>query len=35
MSEPHMILPRTGIGMDVHAYAAEDLPRPLWLGGLA
>ena len=28
------ILPRTGIGLDVHAYAAEDAPRPLWLGGL-
>lgn len=29
-----MILPRTGIGIDVHAYASEDRPRPLWLGGL-
>jgi 2-C-methyl-D-erythritol 2,4-cyclodiphosphate synthase len=29
-----MIIPRTGIGVDVHAYAPEDAPRPLWLGGL-
>ncbi|WP_373427481.1 2-C-methyl-D-erythritol 2,4-cyclodiphosphate synthase [Arthrobacter pascens] len=29
-----MILPRTGIGIDVHAYAADEEPRPLWLGGL-
>ena len=29
-----MIIPRTGIGLDVHAYAPEDAPRPLWLGGL-
>lgn len=29
-----MILPRTGIGIDVHAFAPEDQPRPLWLGGL-
>ena len=29
-----MILPRTGIGMDVHAFAPEDDPQPLWLGGL-
>jgi len=28
------VLPRTGIGVDVHAYAPEDLPRPLWLAGL-
>jgi 2-C-methyl-D-erythritol 2,4-cyclodiphosphate synthase len=28
------ILPRTGIGLDVHAYAADDAPRPLWLAGL-
>ncbi|KRE77203.1 2-C-methyl-D-erythritol 2,4-cyclodiphosphate synthase [Arthrobacter sp. Soil762] len=34
MSEAKMILPRTGIGLDVHAYASPDLPRPLWLGGL-
>lgn len=26
--------PRTGIGVDVHAYAPLDEPRPLWLGGL-
>jgi 2-C-methyl-D-erythritol 2,4-cyclodiphosphate synthase len=29
-----MTLPRTGIGIDVHAFAPEDAPRPLWLGGL-
>lgn len=34
MGEPQRILPRTGIGMDVHAYASEDQPRALWLGGL-
>lgn len=27
-----MTLPRTGIGVDVHAYANDD--RPLWLAGL-
>lgn len=27
-------LPRTGIGLDVHAYAPEDDPQPLWLAGL-
>lgn len=29
-----MILPRTGIGLDVHAYSSAEEPRPLWLGGL-
>ena len=29
-----MVLPRTGVGIDVHAYAAPDDARPLWLGGL-
>ncbi|MGG5176004.1 2-C-methyl-D-erythritol 2,4-cyclodiphosphate synthase [Pseudarthrobacter sp. J1763] len=29
-----IILPRTGIGIDVHAFAAADEPRELWLGGL-
>lgn len=29
-----MIIPRTGIGVDVHAFAPDDAPRPLWLGGL-
>lgn len=29
-----MLLPLTGIGVDVHAYAPDDTPRPLWLGGL-
>jgi 2-C-methyl-D-erythritol 2,4-cyclodiphosphate synthase len=28
------IIPRTGIGIDVHAFASEDNPRELWLGGL-
>ncbi|WP_028271022.1 2-C-methyl-D-erythritol 2,4-cyclodiphosphate synthase [Arthrobacter sp. UNC362MFTsu5.1] len=28
------IIPRTGIGIDVHAFASEDNPRQLWLGGL-
>ncbi|MBD7996151.1 2-C-methyl-D-erythritol 2,4-cyclodiphosphate synthase [Arthrobacter sp. Sa2CUA1] len=27
-------LPRTGIGTDVHAFAPEDAPRPLWVAGL-
>lgn len=27
-------LPRTGIGVDVHAFAAEGSDRPLWLAGL-
>src|ERR687889_1213122 len=31
---PRMILPRTGIGIDVHAFAPEGAGRPLWLGGL-
>ncbi|WP_167990791.1 2-C-methyl-D-erythritol 2,4-cyclodiphosphate synthase [Arthrobacter pigmenti] len=29
-----MQIPRTGIGFDVHAFASEDKPRPLWLAGL-
>jgi 2-C-methyl-D-erythritol 2,4-cyclodiphosphate synthase len=29
-----MLLPRTGIGVDVHAFASDNEPRPLWLGGL-
>ncbi|MDP5226692.1 MULTISPECIES: 2-C-methyl-D-erythritol 2,4-cyclodiphosphate synthase [Arthrobacter] len=29
-----MIIPRTGIGVDAHAYAPEDALRPLWLAGL-
>ncbi|MHA7177230.1 2-C-methyl-D-erythritol 2,4-cyclodiphosphate synthase [Arthrobacter sp. Sr24] len=29
-----MILPRTGIGVDTHAFAPEDAPAPLWLAGL-
>ena len=29
-----MPLPRTGIGVDVHAFAPEDAPRPLWVAGL-
>lgn len=27
-------LPRVGVGTDVHAWAPEDAPRPLWLGGV-
>ncbi|WP_309071197.1 2-C-methyl-D-erythritol 2,4-cyclodiphosphate synthase [Arthrobacter sp.] len=27
-------LPRTGIGVDVHAFSPEDQPQPLWLAGL-
>lgn len=27
-------LPRTGVGVDVHAWAPEDDDRPLWLGCL-
>ena len=34
MTGANMVLPRTGIGIDVHAFAPEDAPRPLWLGGL-
>lgn len=34
MADAQMIIPRTGIGLDVHAYAAEDAQRPLWLGGI-
>ncbi|MFJ4263110.1 2-C-methyl-D-erythritol 2,4-cyclodiphosphate synthase [Paenarthrobacter nicotinovorans] len=34
MAPENMILPRTGIGIDVHAFAPEDDPQPLWLGGL-
>lgn len=31
MSQP---LPRTGIGVDVHAFAPEGSGRPMWLAGL-
>ncbi|MFF1255122.1 2-C-methyl-D-erythritol 2,4-cyclodiphosphate synthase [Pseudarthrobacter sp. NPDC058329] len=34
MADVKLVLPRTGIGIDVHAYAPEGAPRPLWLGGL-
>jgi len=27
-------LPRTGVGVDVHAFAAADSARPMWLAGL-
>jgi 2-C-methyl-D-erythritol 2,4-cyclodiphosphate synthase len=27
-------VPRTGIGVDVHAFATAADPQPLWLGGL-
>lgn len=29
-----MVLPRVGIGVDVHAYAAEGSDRELWIAGL-
>ncbi|KGM10805.1 2-C-methyl-D-erythritol 2,4-cyclodiphosphate synthase [Cellulomonas bogoriensis] len=29
-----MTLPRTGLGVDVHAFAPEGSDRPLWLAGL-
>ena len=29
-----MNLPRTGIGIDIHAFAPDDEPAPLWLAGL-
>lgn len=29
-----VVLPRVGIGHDVHAFAADDEPRELWLAGL-
>ncbi len=29
-----MSLPRTGIGVDVHAFAPDNAPRPLWVAGL-
>lgn len=31
---PYPGLPRTGLGVDVHAYAPEGSDRELWLGGL-
>ena len=31
---PAVNLPRTGIGVDVHAFAPLDAPRPLWVAGL-
>lgn len=31
---PASPLPRVGVGTDVHAWADEDAPRPLWLGGV-
>jgi 2-C-methyl-D-erythritol 2,4-cyclodiphosphate synthase len=34
MTEARPIIPRTGIGIDVHAFAAENETRELWLGGL-
>lgn len=27
-------LPRTGVGVDVHAFASDEAPRPLWVAGL-
>lgn len=34
MNGEGMIIPRTGIGLDVHAFAAEGDGRQLWVGGL-
>ncbi|MCZ2264062.1 2-C-methyl-D-erythritol 2,4-cyclodiphosphate synthase, partial [Isoptericola sp. QY 916] len=34
MTGPSRGLPRTGLGVDVHAYAPEGSDRELWLGGL-
>ncbi len=31
---PAALLPRTGLGVDVHGYAPEDSTRVLWLAGL-
>lgn len=31
---PGAVIPRTGIGVDVHAFAPEYEPRELWLAGL-
>ncbi len=31
---PVPLLPRTGVGVDVHAFAPEGEERALWLGGL-
>ncbi|MEP7765873.1 2-C-methyl-D-erythritol 2,4-cyclodiphosphate synthase [Sanguibacter sp. 25GB23B1] len=28
------VLPRTGLGVDVHAFAPADAPRELWVAGL-
>jgi 2-C-methyl-D-erythritol 2,4-cyclodiphosphate synthase len=28
------VLPRTGIGVDIHAFAPANTPTPLWLAGL-
>ncbi len=35
MSEPaSAAIPRVGVGVDVHAFAAADSGRPLWVAGL-
>jgi 2-C-methyl-D-erythritol 2,4-cyclodiphosphate synthase len=33
-AQPHAPLPRTGIGVDVHAFAEAGSDRALWLAGL-
>ncbi len=33
-STPQVVLPRVGIGHDVHAFASAEEPRELWLAGL-
>ncbi|WP_168582331.1 2-C-methyl-D-erythritol 2,4-cyclodiphosphate synthase [Gephyromycinifex aptenodytis] len=34
MASPHAALPQVGVGTDVHAFAAQDSERPLWVAGL-
>ncbi len=34
MRDGRALLPRVGVGVDVHAYAAERADRELWLAGL-
>jgi 2-C-methyl-D-erythritol 2,4-cyclodiphosphate synthase len=32
--EESLMVPRTGLGVDVHAFAAPESGRPMWLAGL-
>jgi 2-C-methyl-D-erythritol 2,4-cyclodiphosphate synthase len=34
MPEQPPVLPRTGIGVDIHAFTTPEAPRQLWLAGL-